>query len=165
MKVLRDNIWNRIFHCNQLEEERDKYNECKCICCFYHKLYDQVLKSKDLLKLMNLHKDMWKKEFQNQNLAPCEYGIFRTKDISSMVADEVYLGGIYGLHTHPITFWQTYCGELMGPNGFGIPENTLIYDIVVKQYRTLLLENLNNIYFEALNYIHDYEIVNPFKLF
>jgi len=171
MKITKDNAWNRLFHSKRVEEERNKYDKCKRICGFFHELYEQVKVSKDLLELLNLHKEIWDKELRNQNLAPCEYGMFRTKEIPNMTADEVYLGGIYGLNTHSIHFWQAQinCEEKMGPNGFGISEDTLIYELIVKQYRNHLLRNLNKIHFEALDYVADYETVNPvedsFKLF
>ena len=168
-KILKDNVWNRIFCSKTIEIQRSKYDKCKRISGFFQELYERIQDSKDLVELLNLHKEAWQKGFQNENLAPCEYGIFRTKNILQMVTSEVYLGNIYGLWTNNIDEWENHRNEIMGVNGFGIDESVLVYDIIVKQYKTLLLKNLNLIKSEAQDYVYNYEKINkpenPFKMF
>lgn len=95
-----------------------------------------------LISLMYIHKDAWGSGFQNKNIAPCSYGIFRTSDILTMVPCEVFLGGIYGLNINPIPFWEAHKNDKYGCNGFGIDKNDSLYEIVLNQYKNLLLSNI-----------------------
>src|SRR3989344_4054749 len=48
------------------------------------------------------------------------YGWNRTKWGQQVTSDVVFLGNIYGLFTHPVSFWQTQrCGK---KGGWGFPE-------------------------------------------
>lgn len=98
---------------------------------------------------MNIHKDAWKSGFQNENIGPCPYGMFRTSDIPTMTPNEVYLGGIWGLVTKPIPFWEEHKDESYGCNGFGLDENISLYTLIVNQYKNLLLSNIEVIYYNA----------------
>lgn len=82
---------------------------------------------------MNIHKDAWGTGFQNENIGP--YGVFRTLDIPSMTPDQIYLGGIWGLVTKPVSFWEERKEDKYG---FGIDENLSLYEMIVDQYRKLL---------------------------
>lgn len=165
----KDNFWNRVFHSTEIEEEREKYDKCKRIVGFYPEIYERIQAAKNLLDLLDLHKKAWEKEFRNSNIGPCEYGMFRTNDISEMTAGEVYLGNIYGLWTFNIPEWEEHRDEPMSCNGFGINESILVYDLIVGQYRRILISNINFIKHEAQSYIDEYESINPvedpFKLF
>lgn len=44
-------------------------------------------------------------------ICPDKYGMFRTSNIATMSMDEVFLGDIYGLWTHTLTFWLSYQDE------------------------------------------------------
>ena len=66
-----------------------------------------------------------------------------------MTPDEVYLGGIWGLLTKPIPFWEEHKDEPYGCNGFGIDENISLYAMIVNQYKSLLLSNIKVIYHNA----------------
>ena len=85
----------------------------------------------DLLDLLSLHKSLGNvlNLNSNRNLGPCEYGMFRTKDISTMSGNEVYLGNIYGLNTLSLNTW------LKSGNSEDI-------SIVFHQYRNHLESNL-----------------------
>lgn len=78
---------------------------------------------------MNIHKETG---FQNENIGPCPYGVFRTLDIPSMTPDQIYL---WGLVTKPVSFWEERKEDKYGCNGFGIDENL---EMIVDQYRKLL---------------------------
>lgn len=41
-----------------------------------------------------------------------------------MTPEEVFLGDIWGLWTHPITFWETRKDSTMAGNEFGISDDT-----------------------------------------
>lgn len=41
----------------------------------------------------------------NRAICPNKSGMFRTSDIANMTMDEVFLGDIYGLWTHTLSYW------------------------------------------------------------
>lgn len=100
---------------------------------------------------MNIHKDAWGTGFQNENIGPCPYGVFRTLDIPSMTPDQIYLGGIWGLVTKPVSFWEERKEDKYGCNGFGIDENLSLYEMIVDQYRKLLSSNIRAMFNKARN--------------
>ena len=82
----------------------------------------------NLYEVMILHIEMWANGIKHPNFGPDKFGIFRTKDILQMTPDEVYLGGINGLNTKTLTFWSKCEDDAK--------------NIVLKQYKNLLLSNL-----------------------
>lgn len=100
---------------------------------------------------MNIHKDAWETRFQNVNIGPCPYGVFRTPDILSMTPDQIYLGGIWGLVTKPVSFWEERKEDNYGCNGFGIDENLNLYEMIVDQYKKLLSSNIRAMFNKARN--------------
>lgn len=42
-------------------------------------------------------------------ICPDKYGMFRTSNIATMDPSEVFLGDIYGLWTHSLSYWLTCC--------------------------------------------------------
>lgn len=156
----QDNLWNRFFFKETLTEEKRKYLKFKKLLGLYPEFSERVINSKDLIQLLEIHKKMWESGFRNHNLGPCEYGMFRCESIPTMRSNQVFLGNIYGLFTHDIDYWETDKETEMGVNGFGIPRDTKIYDLLVKQYRKILLTNLNTIKHEANEYVDEYEEIN-----
>lgn len=86
-------------------------------------------RSDDLLELFSLHRQIWDNGLRNPNIGPCEYGMFRTEDISRMKPDEVFLGNIFGLFTLPLPQW------------IGTPEEP----IITQQYRDHLIANVKQL--------------------
>lgn len=145
----KNNFWNRLFFGSKIRDNKRKmslytkqYNEGQ-------RIIDALNKPNNLGTLMNIHKDAWGSGFQNKNIGPCSCGIFRTLDIPTMTSDEVYLGGIWGLVTKPIPFWEEHKDESYGCNGFGIDESNSLYAMIVKQYKSLLLSNIKSMYHNA----------------
>lgn len=103
-----------------------------------HKLYRRniaivrwqgtIARCTSLDELLSAHKGMWAEGVRCRNLGPDRYGMFRTDDISTMTADEVYLGNIHGLWTHPVSFWKE-----------AAPEDRYM---ITEQYRRFLMSNL-----------------------
>ena len=83
-------------------------------------------RSDSLLDLFSLHRQIWNSGIRNANIGPCEYGMFRTSDISTMQPSEVFLGNIFGLFTHPLPQW------------IGTAEEPIIF----QQYRDHLISNV-----------------------
>lgn len=94
-------------------------------------LINDLNKTKSLYELLHIHKLAWAIGFKNNNLSPNKYGMFRTNDILTMTAQDVYLGNIDGLWTRTLADWSNNSKEE--------------YQIVFNQYKTLLYSNLKEI--------------------
>ena len=160
-KILKNNIWNRLFHKDTLVKQKELYNKYKKMVGFYNELLDEVKNSTSLYELLDIHESAWGIGFRNMNLGPCEYGMFRTKDILYMNSSEVFLGGIYGLNTHSLYYWEQHSSDCIGPNGFGLDEKITIYSLILDQYRKHLLSNFRILMHTSKDYVFWYEEVNP----
>ena len=139
----KNNFWNRLFHNSEIRNNKEQMS-------IYVKqresgqyLINAIKNCNSLITLMNLHKDAWGNGFQNKNISPCSYGMFRTSDIITMTPNEVYLGGIYGINTNSIPFWEEHKDDKYGFNGFGIDKNYSLYKIILDQYKNLLISNIH----------------------
>ena len=160
MKILKNNLWNRIFHSKELKAQFEKFEKASRICGFYAELNQELNSAKTLDELLTIHKRAWLKGFQNGNLDVCEYGMFRAEYIEKMTIDQVYLGNIDGLFTHNIRYWNQHSNDAMGVNGYGIKEDTKIYSLIMNQYRNLLAGNFRHIKNCAEDYVFDYNNKN-----
>lgn len=146
MKKIKDNWWNRIFHKKALKEYKAYREQCNRIVGWYPQLLQDLREAKNLLTLLSIHKHAWEIGYRNENLAPCEWGIFRTKDILTMTPSEVYLGGLdTGLNTNNIPFWESRKTDKWACNGYGHNSEDLLYDTIMNQYRRHLRSNINEI--------------------
>ena len=149
----KNNTWNRLFHKAEVQENIKQMSICTKQCLEGQKFLDAIENCTSLLSLMDIHKDAWGTGFQNENIGPCPYGVFRTLDIPSMASDQVYLGGIWGLVTKPIPFWEAHKEDKYGCNGFGIDENRSLYEMILSQYKRLLSSNIRAMFRNAkVNY-------------
>jgi hypothetical protein len=145
--MIRNNLWNRIFHRREVSEIRKQLFLNQQAILVYDKLEFKLRNCTELLELLDIHKLMWSYNYRNANLGPCSYGMFRTTDsIEHMSPDEVYLGDIYGLATNNITFWESHKNEKFGDNGFGLDPEISMYALLVAQYKRLLIANLHELY-------------------
>lgn len=157
MQKIKDNLFNRIFRRKALKAQREEKKRCERIVGFYKEALEKIKEANSLVKLVDVHKWIWSKGFQNYNLGPCEWGMFRTESIPEMKPEEIYLGGIYGLFTKPIPFWENRSrDELYGVSGyetFGVYPETPIYEIIVNQYKDMLDTNVKAIYNSACKFL------------
>lgn len=144
-----NNIWNKIFHNSEIKQNQKQFNIYLKQCLEGQKFLDAINECKSLIALMGIHKDAWGTGFQNSNLAPCPYGYIRTTDILTMIPDQIYLGGVYGLTTHNIPFWEEHKGDKYGANGFGIDPEKDLYEMVLNQYKQLLASNIKAMFNKA----------------
>lgn len=157
----KNNIWNRLFHKAEVQENVKQMSICTKQCLEGHRFLDRIEGPNTLITLMDIHREAWEAGFQNENIGPDRYGVFRTSDILSMTPDQIYLGGIWGIYTCSISFWERHRDDRYGCNGFGIDEDRRVYDIVLDQYRELLSSNIrallakarsNYLYYKSLGY-------------
>lgn len=141
MKKVKNNLWNKIFHKKALNEYKQWKKVAEAILGWYKQLDEDLRRATTLQSLINIHKKAWEIGYQSLGLAPCPWGMFRCKDISELTLDNLYLGDIWGLWTNSGKFWEENKSETMAGNGFGIPEDKLVYDIIVGQYKNHLRTN------------------------
>lgn len=152
----RNNMWNRIFHNKEIKKN---IAECDKFLIWNNQgqqFLDAIDKANSLYRVLEIHRDAWRIGFQNENIGPCSYGIFRTKDILKMTAEEVYLGGIWRLFTHNIPFWEKRKDDKYGCNGFNIDENISLYKIILDQYKNILTSNIQAMMQQAKAELHLY---------
>ena len=77
----------------------------------------------------------------NPAICPNKYGMFRTSNIATMSTDEVFLGDIYGLWTHSLTYWLS-------------SENDEAVSIVTNQYYQQVLSGIKAEVEELVKKIH-----------
>lgn len=134
MKKVRDNFFNKVFRPKKLSEFKKLTQLHKAIVGWFPQLEQDLSLANTLDELVNIHKKAWEIGYKNANLAPCPWGMFRTKNISKMKAEEVFLGGIYGLNTWPIPFWESHKSDMFD-------EKTTTYSVIMQQYRSHLRNN------------------------
>ena len=147
----KNNAWNNLFHKADVQKNVKQMSIYTKQCLEGQRFLDKIEESYTLITLMNIHKDAWRTGFQNENIGPCPYGMFRTLDIPSMTPDQIYLGGIWGLVTKPIPFWEKHKDDKYGCNGFGIDKNLSLYEMIVDQYKELLSSNIRALFNKARN--------------
>ena len=138
----KNNIWNRLFYRAEIKENQKKMSIYIKQRETGQSIINAIKDCDSLITLMHIHKNAWSNGFQNKDIGPDPYGMFRTSDILTMVPCEVFLGGIYGINTNPIPFWEAHKNDKYGCNEFGIDENYPLYKIVLDQYKNLLLFNI-----------------------
>lgn len=134
-KRLELTTWNKIFKFRQLASQRARDLE---LIKNAPKVIKKINNCKSLMELFECHKWLWNLGYQNENIGPCPYGMFRTNDIRTMRPSEVFLGDIYGLHTKNIPDWLPYLEEEWG-------EGISIGELLMEQYQNHLISNVNAI--------------------
>ena len=149
-KLLKNSFYNRMFRFRELSDQRYRMKNLVDLTGIFLK---KVTTCSTLMECFELHKDLWRKGYQNENLGPNPYGMFRTSDITRMRPSEVYLGNIYGLFTKSIPEWRRYEDEPIRGNGFNIDPETTIGELLVDQYKSLLRSNVIAIHEELQDWL------------
>lgn len=149
MKKIKDTWWNRTFHAKELSAYKAKKRTWTAMIGWKRQLDQNLEKANSLQGLINVHRFAWTIGYQNLNLGPCPWGMFRCDNILDLDLGSLYLGDIYGLWTFKGSDWEASKGKQMGPNSYNIPEETLVYDLIVRQYRRHLQANFNHLVQEA----------------
>lgn len=104
INMRKNNLLNRIFFKREIEENEEDALLQNLLAENGACIINAIEKSDSLGELLSIHKSAWTLGFQNENLGPDCYGMFRTESIPTMKPKEVFLGGIWGLWTHAIPF-------------------------------------------------------------
>lgn len=153
----KNNTWNRLFHKAEVQENQKQHNIYLKQCLEGQGILDALESCKSLITLVSIHKDAWGTGFQNENLGPCPCGYIRTTDISTMTPDQIYLGGIWGLFTHNIPFWEEQKGSKYGANGFGLDPELDLYEMILNQYKGFLTSNIRSMFSKARVHYREYK--------
>ena len=145
----KNNLLNRIFFKEEIRKNIKDAELQLTLSKNGARIINKVKKCDSLYVLLNIHKEAWLLGFQNENLGPDRYGMFRTENIPTMKPSEVFLGDIWGLFTHAIPFWEERKSQPCGCNGFGIDPEISLYGIVLDQYKKLLISNIDSIWCKA----------------
>ena len=145
MKRVRNNLWNKIFHSKALKEYKEWKKTAHAIIGWNRQLNEDLQRAKTLQDLINIHKHAWEIGYRSPNIAPCPWGMFRCNSIPELTLDTLYLGNIWGLWTNNGTFWENHKSETMAGNSFGIDNDELVYNLIVRQYKQHLKSNFNAI--------------------
>ena len=145
MKKVRNNLWNRIFHPKALKEYKAWKEKAHAIIGWNKQLNEDLTRANTLQDLINIHKHAWQIGYDNPNIAPCPWGMFRCDSIPVLTLDTLYLGDIWGLWTNSSRFWEEHKSETMSINAFGIDPDKKCYDLIMQQYRRHLRSNINAI--------------------
>ena len=162
----KNNWWNRIFHKVELRINQQDADLQTSLYARKDEVLQRLNQCETLMELFNLHICLWRDGYRNVNLGPDKYGMFRTENIENMTPEEVYLGGIWGLFTKNIPFWEEHRNDKYGCNGFGIDEEQSLYEMILNQYKRHLRSNIIEIANNALKLVNefteaDYECVYP----
>ena len=171
MKLLKNNWWNRLFHIKKIKANIELKKKCEKLVKeapdFIKKIgyvtytpgdlnSAQVTGATSLLEVMEIHKELWAAGFQNNGICPNKYGYFRTEKIETMKPEEVYFGGIYGLWTNNIPFWEQFKNDPKTGGGFDTFDYLTDYQIILRQYKGHLIFNISSI---AKNAEEDLELL------
>lgn len=137
-KIIKNSVWNRLFKTKEVNANVIDFQVQQHLVGSADQYLFEIGNCNSLIEMMHIHKKMYNNGIRNKNTEPCSYGFFRTKEIPTMATSEVYLGGIYGLSTQNIPFWEFHRDETMAGNSFGLDSERLCYDLILNQYRTCL---------------------------
>ena len=149
--TIKNTFWARLFKPNTVKANKKTIENIRKSLISWDTIMSKLRNASTLSELMIVHKRAWNANYQNDNIGPCSYGYFRTKDIAKMTISEVYLGDIWGLWTHNIEWWEQNKEETMAGNGWGIDPSTTCYSLIYDQYKNHLVSNLNAIHNQFLD--------------
>lgn len=160
-KIIKNNLFNRLFHPHQISNNIKKLEDIRGTLWNHKYLIEALNEAETLTELLDIHKRAYAAGYNNQNLSPDPFGMFRTTSISDMKPSEVFLGNIYGLWTNTLEFFESL--EHRNRTYFERYEESYTdsYSLVFNQYYHRLFSNIEAMYksyikilgkFESLNY-------------
>lgn len=89
------------------QEKKNEINRLEHQICQLNKFKVELMSHHTLEDTFKIHRQLGALDLAwSPVIGPDgKWGMFRTKCIGTMSMDEVFLGGIYGLWTHTLTYW------------------------------------------------------------
>lgn len=145
----KNNLLNRTFFKEEIRKNMKDAELQLTLSKNGARIINTIEKCDSLEELLSIHKSAWTLGFQNENLGPDKYGMFRTESIPTMKPEEVFLGDIWGSFTHTISFWEEHKPQSYGCNDFNMDPEISPYGIALDQYKRLLISNIEDIWNKA----------------
>ena len=152
----KNNWWNRSFHKAEIANNQKDATLQTALYARKDEILRNLTQCITLGEVLEFHKQIWKDGYRNKNIGPCSCGAYRTNNIENMKPEEVYLGGIWGLFTKNIPFWEEHRNDKYGCNGFGIDEEQSLYEMILNQYKIHLRNNIIAIANDAHDLINEF---------
>lgn len=112
------------------QEKKNEINKLEYQIRQLNKFKDELMSHHTLEDTFKIHKQLGTMHLAwSITICPDKYGMFRTSNIATMSTDEVFLGDIYGLWTHSLTYWLS-------------SENDEAVSIVTNQYYQQVLSGI-----------------------
>lgn len=93
-------------------KKKDEINKLEHQICQLNKFKGELMSHHTLEDTFKVHRQLGAMHLAwNHAICPDKYGMFRTSNIATMSTDEVFLGDIYGLWTHSLTYWLSSKNE------------------------------------------------------
>lgn len=145
-KIIRNSLFNRLFHHRTISSNIKKLEDIKSTLWNHPYLIEALNECTTLTELLNIHKQAYAAGYNNKNLSPDEFGMFRTTSISDMKPSEVFLGNIYGIWTNTIEYFESlpHRKKTNFDREEDFDEDT--YSLVFNQYYHHLLSNIEAMY-------------------
>ena len=87
-------------------KRKDEINKLEHQICQLNKFKGELMSHHTLEDTFKVHRQLGAMHLAwSHAICPDKYGMFRTSNIATMSTDEVFLGDIYGLWTHTLTYW------------------------------------------------------------
>lgn len=154
--IIKNTFWNNLWFNKKIKKNQAAAEQAQLEVSLIPEYIKNIEMSKSLAEVLQEHKNLWRLGIHHPNFGPCSYGIFRTRDISCMLPSEVYLGGIWGLTTRNLEFWEKYKNDEYGDNGFGIDPHTSLYEMILNQYKNHIIGNLRAMLKKAKDSLKEY---------
>lgn len=123
-------------------KKKDEINKLEHQICQLNKFKGELMSHHTLEDTFKVHRQLGAMHLAwNRAICPDRYGMFRTSNIATMSMDEVFLGDIYGLWTHSLTYWSS-------------SKNDEAVSIVTNQYYEQVLSGIEAEIEELVKKIH-----------
>ena len=123
-------------------KKKDEINKLEHQICQLNKFKGELMSHHTLEDTFKVHRQLGAMHLAwNHAICPDKYGMFRTSNIATMSMDEVFLGDIYGLWTHSLTYWSS-------------SKNDEAVSIVTNQYYEQVLSGIEAEIEELIKKIH-----------
>ena len=149
----RNNWFNRLFFAQEVKDNKEHLKHLEKIFHLSEEMRQMIRETSTLAETIHAHQCIYKNGYCNDQTSPCEWGMFRCDSIENLNLNNLYLGNIYGLFTKPGCYWETHKEDVYGVDSYGIKADTLLYDIVLRQYKRVLIAAITNIEREAITQI------------
>lgn len=123
-------------------KKKDEINKLEHQICQLNKFKGELMSHHTLEDTFKVHRQLGAMHLAwSHAICPDKYGMFRTSNIATMSTDEVFLGDIYGLWTHSLTYWSS-------------SKNDEAVSIVTNQYYEQVLSGIEAEIEELVKKIH-----------